>query len=837
MTDVNISYGSGTNNRSINSNPSTGIPGEPEHASVNVSVNQLKEYSTTKFIDDSETVQRDESQIDHMDPTFLFASDSQNTEQTLKDFLAKPIIFQQDTFKTTDAFTFLASRSMPLYLFTLPTGQLWLDKLKGYFGIRADIRFRIVVNANRFQQGRYIIGWVPLGGATSTTSNLKAVNFVNMHCSTLVQRTTIPHVEIDLATQTSAELLVPFASVYNFWPLTSAISGNDTSSLGYINLYPYSPLVSPTGSTTASYTIFASLENVQLFGASSPQSSLFNREVSNKANGPISKPLMNISKGFQEFAKVPLLSQYALGASWIADRISKVASIFGFSKPTQGDSLQKVVLYNNPAHCNVDGDNDAKTLSFLSKPATIPIKGLAPTAYDEMDFSYVARKYAYFSNKNWSLSDPVGNLISLSVKPGYFVTTTASVTHHTPISYVASFFRYYRGSIKFRFKLVKTEFHSGRLQVSFYPTDESIFTANPYFVNRQIIDIRETNEFEVIIPYIARFPWFDAGAGFGTLNIDILDPLIAPASVSSSITVLQEVAAGDDFEVAIPKGVNAIMKIVAPQSSNFEEKSSNQLSFNIGNSSIVANPINAAAFCMGDKISSFRSLLRRFSYVGPNNKTSTSTTRLNTVGIKVLPDCINMSDASTPTELYTADLLSIIAPCYMFMSGGIRIKDVYSPSLSATTIPATVYEPSINLSVNGFSNTIDASKMFSSVAAPLQKSMNEHEVFNFAKNNNSLTVEIPQYTSSLCRNIHDIIVFQGSAPPTYANYISYRTCTLVCPVFYGSKLIGDAPITATYDGYELHNFYRAMADDGNLSYFISIPPMVGTNPSVPSGFY
>jgi len=147
---------------------------------------------------------------------------------------------------------------MPLAAFNSTQGQLWKNKLTGFYGIRMDMRFRIVINANRFQQGRYIIGWVPLAGISPTTSNFKAVFVNNMHMATLVQRTTVPHVEFDLATETSAELLIPFVSTQNFWPLNSAISGNDVSSLGYLSLYPYSPLVSPAGSTVASYTLYVS---------------------------------------------------------------------------------------------------------------------------------------------------------------------------------------------------------------------------------------------------------------------------------------------------------------------------------------------------------------------------------------------------------------------------------------------------------------------------------------------------------------------------------------------------------------------------------------------------
>jgi len=503
----------------------------PQDSSENLATTEIKEFQTTKFIDDADIVQRDETNVDYMNPQFLEQNDTQMTEQTLIDFLKKPIVFAQDNFSTTDTYSFFNSFSMPYFALNSASGALWMNKLVGYFGARFDMRFKIVVNANRFQQGRYILGWVPMGGCQGSTSNLRQLLFNNMHMATLVQRTTVPHVEIDLATQTSAELLIPFASTQLFWPINSVNNHSDTSCLGYINLYPYSPLISPTGSTVASYTIYLSLENVKLFGAASPQSSKQNIEISNKQNGPISGPALAISRGFKEFSSIPLISTYALGASWVADRISKVASIFGFSKPTQGDSHTKFILQNFPAHSTVDGDSEVKTLSLLSKPGTVPIKGHSTTNYDEMDFSYITRKYAYFLQFPWTTSQVAGAvLININVNPNKSVSV-GNLQSNTPVAFVSGFFKYWRGSLKFRYKIVKTEFHSGRLQVSFFPNDEFLNTGQSYYVNRQILDIRDVVEFEVIVPYMARNPWQVAGTSIGQLRVEIVDPLVAPASV------------------------------------------------------------------------------------------------------------------------------------------------------------------------------------------------------------------------------------------------------------------------------------------------------------------
>lgn len=807
----------------------------PADSSVDLVTTEIKEFATTKFIDDADIVQRDESNVDHMDPSLILASDTQMTEQNLLDFLRKPILLFNGSFSTTDTYTFFNSYTMPLTAFQTPQGGLWLNKLYGYFGIRFDMRFKLVVNANRFQQGRYCLGWMPLGGMQSTTSSLKALAVNNMHMATLVQRTTVPHVEIDLATQTTAELLVPFASTQLFWPINSAITANDVSSLGYINLYPYSPLIAPTGSTVASYSVYVSLENVKLIGAASPQSMRSTKEVSNKNNGPISGVAKSFARGFTEFASVPLLTDYALGAAWISDRIASVASIFGWSKPTAGDNSSKFLVINNPGHSNVDGDSEAKALSYLARPGTVPIKGHSGTDIDEMDFSSIVQRYAYNRQFNWSLSTPVGNLTTIDITPFQYINNSG-VWNYLPIAFPFLWLRNWRGSIKLRFKIVKTEFHSGRIAFAFFPTDESTFVASPFYVNRQIIDIRDVNEVEVIIPYISRKPWLDSSEKMGRLSIDVVDPLVAPASVASSITLLVEFAAGQDMEYSMFNTISPTPILAVPQSMSSMDKTSKSLSFTIGNSSIMANPINAAAYAIGDKVSSFRTLLKRWYSVSSNNVTTDNPSRNNTNNIAVIPDVILARSAATITLPYQqADAISMVGSCYAFWSGGIRFKDIYNVNLTSLPLASQPNVSHVILSARTQQAKSNTTKFMTSVApSTIGSGISDHFAIQSANVNNTLVIELPQYTQNLCRNIADVISFQEDSPATYLQYQDTPSTTKSSLYICGSQMYGNATVQ---NGNDLHTIYRSLADDGNFSLFISIPPLIIGINNTPGSFY
>nr|QDH87968.1 MAG: hypothetical protein H2Rhizo3345_000002 [Picornavirales sp.] len=162
---------------------------------------------TTVFVDDKNIVQRDPTHIAHINDSVLRTVDSDNNHQSIQTFLSKPIVLVAGNFSTTDTYSFLNSYPMPYSAFQAPQGIMWLNKLSGIYGIRMDMRFRLVVNANRFQQGRYMMGWVPLASPLKSTSNLKELAFNNMHMATLTQRTQVPHVELDLCNDTAAELV------------------------------------------------------------------------------------------------------------------------------------------------------------------------------------------------------------------------------------------------------------------------------------------------------------------------------------------------------------------------------------------------------------------------------------------------------------------------------------------------------------------------------------------------------------------------------------------------------------------------------------------------------
>jgi hypothetical protein len=814
-----------------------------ESTRQNVVSQQPVGNSTTLFVDDAGVVQKDTSMMDYVSDNFLRLNDSQETEQSIRDFLAKPIAFYSDSFATTDTLSTFIIQNVPYALFNASEADPWKTKLRGFFGIRCTFNFKLVVNANRFQQGRYSMGFIPSAGAIGGLT-VKDAQWTYMHNYSLVQRTTTNHVEVDLATDTSAELVVPFTYVSNFYPLQRSIGtlANEKNSIGHLTIWPYSPLVSPAGSTTCGYTIYCHLTDVSLYGAASPQSGLAS-EVANKNNGMISGPAFAFSRAFSELKDIPLLSSMATSAEWITDRIGSVARIFGWSKPTAGDSIPKMQVVNNPGHSTVDGDSDVRPLGASIKNSVIPLKGIAGTKYDEMDFAFWFSKYAWFKTVTWTTAHARGTqFVDAGVGP-YNQYTLGGYINHQPLSFICSMFQQWRGSIKYKFKIVKTEFHSGRLSVCYWPGDETGTNRNlqySNYVNRTIIDIRNTTEFEITIPFVCRDPWsiYDYT---GNISIYVIEPLVAPSTVSSSVSILCEVCGGDDFEVAIPEtfAFNTVMPGV-PQSGidpkYFAEPQSGidtEITKQLGNTVVKSDPIIFSAISVGEKITSFRALLKRYNPVVPNSRIVASTAKLDSTVISIVPDFLPIIANTPPTYHINSDILTNIAVCYAIWGGGIRIKDVISRTLlTGNTSTNISTSRMVTVNVQNYptaGTTVDA--MFT--AASAVGTPGGATVYQDMAVNNTITVEMPQYTSTLKRAVQDLIGTQATVPSDYSKMYTNSSTQKILTVS-APQVLTTPAATAAYD---VHNIFRAMADDGNLSCFISIPPIVAATNTYTNGIY
>jgi len=349
------------------------------------------------------------------------------------------------------------------------------------------------------------------------------------------------------------------------------------------------------------------------------------------------------------------------------------------------------------------------------------------------------------------------------------------------------------------------------LSFDFFPNLPTVSNnALPEYVNRCIVDIREHSEVEICIPYTANTLYTDIANNIGTLTVRVIDPLVAPATVSSAITILCEVAGGSDMEFFGPRFASTPQGIV-PQSGLSED--CKIYSHTIGNTQIAANPTLASSAGPGEKISSFRSLIKRFTPL----RTNTVGTTTDSFGITVLCDALPVRSSSASLSYIESDFYGCIASFYAIVGGGVRFRDVISNSrLTKTGSPTQAFYQ--------ISNTPAVTSIISAVGTPLAADMMNNSIVQETQHNSVITVEIPQYSNYIAKASSDLIMEEGAAILKYNPNSTLGTGnTNVLKVVVSAN---NGPLLVSTINPTLHTLHRSGADDSNFYCFVSVPPLV-----------
>jgi hypothetical protein len=785
---------------------------------------QVDNSATTNFVADKNVVHGEIAKYHTLDSILLRSSVTQS-EESVKSFLMKPRQLYSGFFTTTDTVSSFTPFQIPNDILNL---NIYKNKVSGYYGIRATTVFTLVINATRFQQGRYMMCFTPTAGA----SPVQFAQWVNAHKSSLFQRTQLPHVELDLNCDTQAVLKVPFVSGFNYFPIQQALTTAFCN--GQLQMFPYSGLVVGSGSNIVNFTLYVNFEDIELMGPAAPEmGNMTEVEQKSMKIGPIASAAANVTGALDLLSRVPLLSHIATPASWVTDAIRRSALVFGWSKPLNLENAHRVQRVPIPYSGNVDAPDQALPISLTVKNQVEVFPGFSGTDIDEMDFGHFASIPSYYTQFPWNGGlNNNASLFNIPVNPNLYFQqrtgTNINVNDYTPVAYVAHMFNNWRGSLVFRFKFVKTEFHSGRLAICFYPlypgqTAPVTFVGSDY-VQREIIDIREVNEVTLTVPYFAIQPWLPSNVPTGQIQAWVIDELVAPATVTQNITILVEVCGGPDFEVAVPN-VNIAntptydITVQAGEMPEIEIQAGPRNDCETTNTCIGTSQINFdnysnAAAAVGERISSFRTLLKSASWVtyGLGGATIPSPTGIYNA-IATIPFSIPVWDstaAAAGNNSFQSDLYASIASCFALSRGGVRIRyllgGLRNGTVNATPITANFSSATSYVqALQGTSNDWMVPFTQTGFAPQSIPCMVAHNVAD----DKCIEIQVPQYHVQHSR----INAFHAIGPnfPYAIGTASPETNIIL--------------LTYTRDQFASALGARSGADDLNMGMFISIPPM------------
>lgn len=239
------------------------------------------------------------------------------------------------------------------------------------------------------------------------------------------------------------------------------------------------------------------------------------------------------------------------------------------------------LCYSVPNVSNGTGANPSDRLALLPTETIVDESDTGRmTVGDEMDLLMVARTPMPLGKLNWSDAQPsTTKLMTIPVHPlvsSRQTTDTSLFALPTYLAYIAYAFKFWRGSIRYRFEVVATQHHTGRLIVAWIPNDSYLSTGYPIAdgldINSltqypcEIFDLALNKEFEFVVPYNSptrykKMPQFspfnqvstdtvnNSDYSLGNLVLMIQNTLTHPGTVANNVDINVFVSGGDDFEL------------------------------------------------------------------------------------------------------------------------------------------------------------------------------------------------------------------------------------------------------------------------------------------------
>lgn len=670
--------------------------------------------ATTTFEDEGLTIVKDLR-------TNTYKDDSLGIEmQSICDYLAKPVLLYSSNWTSSDvAGVNLFSTNVGSWIDAPAPGgtalaPMWYDKVKGYNLFRGTFVVRVVINSMPFQAGALLGRFLPM---VKAMNEVGSTSYAFMHNYRQALTTQQPNFILK-ADMSSAVIEIPFISPTAWYPIPTTVGGVTPQKYGWGTFYldVLAPLkTGVTQSGEIPYTIYGYWRDVELaaplvphmrsMGKSSNVKTLPRKKgivsvvskESEDTTGPIGSVLSKVSVASGMLSAIPLIGTVMGNVSWASGLMAGAANVFGWSKPISSNSPEIMSTQFSRYLGTSDGVSTSYPTALRSDNQVEITDRFTPRAEDEMSFGFLKSVSALLSTQTWTTANGTGvSIYQKGICPNAMCVEqnitpagapkTLTVSMGPPIFYLSRGFRRWRGSFKIKMVILKTQFHTGRLQVTYTPS--SLGPANPgvndsSYSLREIIDIRQTTEIEFTIPYLSEYSFLEMTESMGTFTVVVLNELRAPDTVASEVDIMFFFSGGEDLQYCIPmyagptksRQMQAFTPQMLQEPTEEKEHLTTDIIGNVSTSNALVNVLS-----VGEEFTSVRQLTARLSPLSQSAVTFTGGAVVNPWFIDV--NTVDITGIIGPGT--GGDAFSYIAKMYAFMRGGMEIHAL--PSLSATEV-------------------------------------------------------------------------------------------------------------------------------------------------------
>lgn len=595
------------------------------------------------------------------------------------------------------------------------------NRVSNFKLMSCKLRVKFMVSGNGFYYGRLLAHYDPLSSVNTLSGYQSGAT-----TRTCIQASQGLHAFIDPTESQGCEFTLPFIYPYDALDLTVPFQ---LSELGSMYVRELQPLKHANGDTSPiNITVFIWAEDVKLsvpttanFVGVTAQSGDYDitPQGDEYGTGPVSMVASAVASAAGKLSMVPVIGRYMRATQMVSGAMGQVARLFGYSRPVaiESSKIVKPDLISKLAVTDV-ADHSCKLTVDSKQELTIDSSVVGITTPDELTVAYIAGKQSYLTQFPFSTSAAPGTLLwENRVSPMQFDYTT-QLWFPTASAWVTEAFGYWRGTVRYRFQVVASAYHRGRLAVTWDPSTMT-GTVVPNIVYTKIVDLADERDFTFEVPWgngrhflecplmTSTVPFVSGGVHYpaqlptcnGVVSVTVLNELTSPSVlVNNDIRINVFTSMCEDVEYAAPRQLRewtyANAPGVQPQSCDFERIVPQGEDINDvvedSNSPAMPAPTETMGVCdtgpdatsgvyFGETVKSFRSLLKRFNYWGALVSPAATPGTWSSI-IADFPPArgyyINGAhvDGANFINYSNMTMINFLAPCFLACRGGIRRK-------------------------------------------------------------------------------------------------------------------------------------------------------------------
>jgi hypothetical protein len=414
-----------------------------------------------------------------------------NHEHALQDALKRPVPIYNTTWPVNGEIPYTNINLVGAWI---SNSRFVREKVSNYRYLRGTFCVKVTVNGSPFMYGKSILSsqyWPDMAGISELT---------------LTQATSLPYISIMPCNGVAGCMSIPILHPHGHLALTTL-----TTPIRLV-LQTMNPLRTVQDALDPVHvTVWAWMSDYVL---SVPTSLPVNpgwEQGGDEYKQPIASTTATALSALAGIARnVPYIGPYARASEIACSAVGNIAQIFGFSKPASiiETRVAKIKPISDLANTN-GGDCSTKLSLDIKQEVTVDSSVTGFDGNDDMLIHNIAKREAYLTSFSFSTSNGVNTMIWKGVVSpcimrmfaGAFVRDQSVRLYSvTPLAHVSLPFQYWRGTLKYRFEIIASPFHKGKIRFLHEPSvqaDDSTasWTDDTTLAPSYVVDLALQREF------------------------------------------------------------------------------------------------------------------------------------------------------------------------------------------------------------------------------------------------------------------------------------------------------------------------------------------------------